>query len=417
MSKISMSTERGKGGLKSNVELGRELDFYLVSEIVGSGLPLFAPKGALIKMELERFIVDEELKRGYLYTATPVMAKSELYKISGHWQHYKEFMFTFKVGEEIFALRPMTCPFQFIIYKSRPRSYRELPLKYAEISNLFRNEKSGELMGLTRLRQFTLADAHVICKPEQLEEEFSKVLELIQYIIKTLGIEDIWYRFSKWDPEDKEKYIDNPKAWENSQKAMKKILDRLKLKYLEAENEAAFYGPKLDVQYKNVFGKEDTLITVQIDFALPEKFDLTYIDESNEKKRPMVIHRSSIGCFERTIAYILEKTQGNLPLWLSPLQVKIITVNDRSIPFARKVLATLKEKGVRAELNDAAETIAKKVRDAQLEKANYIVTIGDKEVEIKKLAVRTRSGEVKFGVDVEHFVKQLQEEINSRKAK
>jgi threonyl-tRNA synthetase len=256
--------------LKSNVELGKELDLYLFNKNIGSGLPLLTPRGATIKREIERFITDEELKRGYQYTSTPVLAKSDLYKISGHWDHYKEFMFTFKVGNELFALRPMTCPFQFMIYKNKPRSYKELPIKYAEISSLFRNEKKGELMGLTRMRQFTLADAHVICRPDQLEDEFEKVLDLVQYVMKTFEINDIWYRFSKWDPKNSQgKYIDNPKAWEDSEKVLKKIIDKLKLKYTEEKGEAAFYGPKLDIQYKNVFGKEDTLITLQIDFALP----------------------------------------------------------------------------------------------------------------------------------------------------
>ncbi len=414
MAKIHMATERGKNGLKSNVELGRELDLYFVNEIVGSGLPLLTPKGAIIRRELERFIVDEEIKRGYQFTYTPFFAKSDLYKVSGHWQHYKENMFTFTVGEETFALRPMTCPFQFVIYKSRTHSYKELPIKLAEISTMFRNEKSGELMGLTRVRQFTLADAHVICRADQIEEEFRKVVDLIQYVTKTLQMDGLWYRFSKWDPKNKEKYIDNPPAWESTQKTMKRILDGMELQYIEAENEAAFYGPKLDIQYKNVFGKEDTLLTVQIDFALPERFDLSYVDEKNEKQRPFVIHRSSIGCLERTMAYLLEKTQGNLPLWLSPLQVKVITVTDRANAFAKEVALTLQEQGLRVELDDNPETVGKKVREAQLLKANYIVTIGDKEVDSKKIAVRTRAGEVQFGVAVEKFVQSLLKERETR---
>ena len=416
MGKIHMATERGKSGLKSNVELGRELDLYFVNEIVGSGLPLLTPKGAVIRRELERFIVDEEIKRGYQFTYTPFFAKSDLYKISGHWQHYKDNMFTFTVGEETFALRPMTCPFQFVIYKSRTHSYKELPIKLAEISTMFRNEKSGELMGLTRVRQFTLADAHVICRADQIEEEFRKVVDLIQYVKKTLQMEGLWYRFSKGDSKNKEKYIDNPAAWESTQKTMKRILDGLKLQYIEAENEAAFYGPKLDIQYENVFGKEDTLLTVQIDFALPERFDLSYIAEKNEKKRPFVIHRSSVGCLERTMAYLLEKTQGNLPLWLSPVQVKVITVTDRANAFAREVTATLQEQGLRVELDDNPETVGKKVREAQLLKANYIVTIGDKEVEKKKLAVRSRDGKVTFDVPMEKFVQGLLEEREMRAA-
>lgn len=414
LSRSSMSAEPGKGGLKSNVELGKELDLYVVNEVIGSGLPLLTPKGTTIKRELERFIVDEELKRGYLHTSTPVMAKSDLYKISGHWQHYRDNMFVLSVGEETFALRPMTCPFQFAIYKSKPRSYRELPMKYAEIAALFRNEKSGELMGLTRLRQFTLADAHIICTPKQLEEEFAKVMNLIHDVTTTLQMDGLWFRFSQWDKKNKEKYVDDPKSWESTQASMKKILDKLKIKYIEAVNEAAFYGPKLDIQYKNVFGKEDTLLTVQIDFALPERFDLTYADEDNTKKRPFVIHRSSIGCLERTMAYILEKTQGNLPLWLNPLQVKVITINDKSIPFAQKVTTKLHEEGIRVELNADAETLGKKVHDAQAEKVNYIVTIGDKEVEKKTVAIRSRDGKIRYDVPLKEFMEELKKEIESR---
>jgi threonyl-tRNA synthetase len=413
LSKVKMSAEKGKGGLKSNVELGRELDLYLVSEIVGSGLPLFTPKGTTIRREIERFIVDEEIKRGYQYTSTPVMAKSDLYKVSGHWQHYKDLMFSFKVGDEVFALRPMTCPFQFIIYKSKPRSYKELPVKYAEISSLFRNEKSGELMGLTRLRQFTLADAHIICKPEQLEEEFAKVLDLVQHVMKTLKIEDIWYRFSKWDSKNKEKYIDNPKAWDDSQKIMKKILDKLKVKYVESENEAAFYGPKLDLQYKNVFEKEDTLITIQIDFALPERYDLTYTDENNKTKSPMIIHRSSVGCLERTIAYILEKTQGHLPLWLSPIQVRVINFTDRNNKSCEKLKQELEEKGFRVDIDLTSEPIGGKIKQAEIEKIPYAITIGDREEKAGTLAVRHKSKVTQVKKD--DFIKQIIKEKEERK--
>lgn len=410
-----MKQEKNKNNLKSNVELGKELKLYLVNEIVGSGLPLLTPAGATIKREIERFIVDEEIKRGYQYTSTPIMAKSDLYKISGHWQHYKEFMFIFKVGNEEFALRPMTCPFQFIIYKSQPKSYKELPIKYAEISSLFRNEKSGELMGLTRLRQFTLADAHIICRPDQLEEEFHKVIELIQYVMKTLKITDIWYRFSKWDSKNKEKYINNPNAWNDSQKSMKRILDKLKLKYIEAENEAAFYGPKLDIQYKNIFGKEDTLINVQIDFALPDKFDLNYVDENNEKKRPMIIHRSSIGCTERTMAYILEKTQGALPTWLSPIQVRVINFTDRNNKSCEKLVIELKEKGIRVDSDLASVPLAGKIRDAELMKIPYIIVIGDKEEKEKNIAVRKRGEKNIYHESTERFIKQITEEIKERR--
>lgn len=415
LTKIKMSAPKGKNGLMSNVELGRDLDLYIVSELVGGGLPLFTPKGTTIKREIERFITDEELKRGYLHTSTPVMAKSDLYKISGHWQHYKDDMFVMKVGKEEFALRPMTCPFQFVLYKRKPRSYKELPLKYAEISTLFRNEQSGELRGLTRLRQFTLSDAHIICTPNQVEEEFAKVLDLINYAMDKLGVNDTWYRFSKWDPKDKKKYVDDPKAWEETQKIMKKILDKLKIKYIEAEGEAAFYGPKLDVQYKDVYGKEDTLFTVQIDFLLPEKFDINYKDENNNEKRAMIIHRSSIGATERAIAHVLELTQGNLKLWMSPIQVKVLSMTNKNLNSAHKIKEDLFNQGIRVELDERDIPISKKVRDAQMQKINYMITMGDKEEKSKTLAVRNRKGKVNFNVKLEDFIKEIKQEIEERK--
>jgi len=414
MSKIKMSSLKGKKDLKSNVELGRDLDLYIVSEIVGAGLPLLTPKGATIKREIERFITDEELRRGYKFTSTPIMAKSDLYKVSGHWQHYQKDMFVLDVGKEKFALRPMTCPFHFILYKRKPRSYKELPIKYAEISTLFRNEQSGELRGLIRLRQFTLADAHVICAPEQLEQEFEKVLDLVKYVMKTLDVKDIWYRFSKWDPKNKKKYINNPKAWESSQKSMKKILNKLKLKYKEADDEAAFYGPKLDIQYKDVFGKEDTLITIQIDFALPERFGMTYKDKDNKDKTPMIIHRSSVGCVERMISYILEKTQGNLPLWLSPIQARVLSFTDRNKKYAKEIFEKLKQENIRVDFDFEASTINEKVRNAELQKIPIVITIGDKEQKNKTLAVRERGQKLKFGIKFEDFVENLKEKISER---
>lgn len=415
MSKVHMSAPPGEKGLKSNVELGKELDLYIVSEIVGKGLPLFTPRGTIIRREIERYNTDEEIKRGYVHTSTPIMAKADLYRVSGHWQHYKDSMFVLNVGDEEFALRPMTCPFQFVIYKSKPRSHKELPIRYAEMANLFRNEQSGELRGLTRVRQFSLADAHIICKPEQLEEEFGKVVDFIKYVMKTLGIE-VWYRFSKWDPKDKgNKYIDNPEAWEASQKSMKKILDHLKIKYVEADGEAAFYGPKLDLQYKDVYGKEDTLITVQIDFALPERYDLTYMDENNKLQKPMVIHRSSVGCIERTMAYILEKTQGSLPTWLSPTQVRVLSFTDRNIKAAQKLVDELREVGVRVDADLDSNTVNDKVRKAAELKIPYIITIGDKEEEKKTLAVKKRgTDKPKFGVKKEDFFQEILNEIKNR---
>ena len=414
--KVRMSAKKPPKGLKSNIELGRDLDLYIVNEIVGQGLPLFTPKGTVIKREIEKFAVEEELKRDYLHTSTPVMASSDLYKLSGHWQHYQKDMFVMDVGKKKFALRPMTCPFQFILYKRKPRSYKELPLKYAEISTLFRNEQSGELRGLTRVRQMTLADAHIICTPDQVEEEFTKVLEFLKYIMKKFGIQkDIWYQFSKYNPKNKEKYIQNTEAWESSQKMMKKILDKLKLKYIEAKGEAAFYGPKLDLQYKDVYGKEDTLLTIQIDFALPERYNMTYKDKDNKLKRPIIIHRSSTGTTERMMAFLLEKYQGDLPLWLSPVQVKVLSMTDRNVKKSEEVASKLKESGIRVEIDDNNEPISKKVRDAQVEKVNYMVTIGDKEESSGTIAIRTREGKVQFNVKLNDFINNLKKEIEERK--
>ena len=400
--------------LKSNVELGKELGLFIFNKKVGGGLPLMTPRGTAIKREIERFIVDEELKRGYQFTDTPIMAKNDLYKTSGHWDHYKQDMFVLKVGQETFALRPMTCPFQFMVYRSKPRSYRELPIRYAEISRLFRNEKKGELMGLTRMRQFTLADAHVICTPEQLEQEFEKVLDLTKYVMNVFGIKDIWYRFSKGDSKNtKGKYIDNPQAWKDSERTMKKILDKLKLKYVEAKDEAAFYGPKLDLQYKNVFGKEDTLITIQIDFALPDRFKLEYVGEDNKKHSPMVIHHSSgVGCLERTMAYLLEKSQGRLPTWLAPVQVKVINFTDRNLKACQKFVEKLEAEKIRVETDFRSVKLPAKIKEAELMKVPYIVVIGDKEEKAKSVNVR-KAGKVKTEKQ-DSFVKNLVKEIGER---
>jgi len=416
MSKVKMSTQKVPGGLKSNIELGRDLDLYIVSEIVGQGLPLLTPKGTTIKREIERFVTDEEIKRGYEHTATPMMAKSDLYKVSGHWQHYRDSMFVMKLGKEHYALRPMTCPFQFILYKRKPRSYRDLPKKYAEIATLFRNEQSGELRGLTRVRQFNLADAHVICREDQVEKEFENVLDFIKFVMKSLGVKDYWYQFSKWDPKNKEKYIDDPKAWEKSEKMMKKILTKLKLKHVEVKGDAAFYGPKLDLQYKDVYGKEDTLITIQIDFALPERYDMTYKDEKNKLQRPFIIHRSSSGATERMMAYLLEKTQGNLPLWLSPTQVRIINFTDRNNKTVEKLEEYFKKQipNLRVDIDLENTTVGDKVRKAELLKIPYIIVIGDKEEKSKTLAVRERGKKPKFGVDKEKFLKEIEEMIEKK---
>ncbi len=396
--------------------IGRELEIFTTSEVVGQGLPLLMPKGAKILQILQRFVEDEEEKRGYLLTKTPYMAKSDLYKISGHWDHYRDGMFVIEEDEnEVLALRPMTCPFQFLIYNSKQRSYRDLPIRYSETSTLFRNESSGEMHGLIRVRQFTLSDAHIICRPDQVEEEFKGVLDLIQYIMKTLGIEnDIWYRFSRWDPNNKEKYIDNPEAWEKTENDMKNILDKLGINYKEAKGEAAFYGPKLDIQFKNVYGKEDTIITVQIDFALAERFDMTYVDRDGQKKRPIIIHRSSIGCYERTLAMLIEKYNGAFPLWLSPVQIRVIPVSDNFNEYAKNVARILKENGFRVEEDYRSETVGYKIRDAQLQKIPYMVIVGEKEQKENTVAVRDRKKGDLGSFTIEDFIAMVKEKVDKK---
>ncbi len=395
-------------------KLGRQLGIFCTNDAIGKGLPLLMPKGATLKRILRRFIEDEELKRGYVYTETPVLAKTELYKISGHYEHYKDDMFIFDVNGEEVALRPMTCPHQFMIYKNESHSYRDLPIRYAEVANLFRKEKSGELHGLIRNWQFTLADAHIICRDDQVEKEFEDVLKLVQYVMKCLGFEDYWYRFSKWDPTNKKKYIDNPDAWNSSQKIMKQILDKLKLEYIEADDEAAFYGPKLDVQMKNVYGKEDTLFTIQLDFALPERFEMTYEGEDGQKHIPYVIHRSSLGAFERTMALLIEKYAGKFPLWLSPVQVKIIPVSDGFMGYAEELNDKLKDHGIRTELDTKSESVSKKIRNAQLEKVNYMLVIGDKEKESGNLSIRTRNNKIISDIPLNDFIQTIKKENDTK---
>ncbi|ACL69315.1 threonine--tRNA ligase [Halothermothrix orenii] len=399
-------------------KLGRELDLFMTEESIGQGLPLLKPKGAKVVQILQRFVEDEEEKRGYQLTKTPYMAKSDLYKISGHWDHYKEDMFILgdeEKDDEVLALRPMTCPFQFMIYNSKLRSYRDLPLRYSETSTLFRNEASGEMHGLIRVRQFTISEGHIICTPEQLEEEFRGVVNLINYMMETLGIEDdIWYRFSKWDPDNREKYIDNPTAWEESQDKMKNILDKLNIDYVEAEGEAAFYGPKLDIQFRNVHGKEDTIITVQIDFALPERFDMTYIDKDNKKKRPYVIHRTSVGCYERTLAMLIEKYAGAFPTWLAPVQVEIIPVSDDQVDYAYEVKGILKEAGIRVEVDDTNEKLGYKIRQAQMEKIPYMLIVGNREVENRTVSVRDRKEGDLGAISIKEFKEKIVREVEEK---
>lgn len=399
-------------------KLGRELQLFTTNEAVGQGLPLLMPKGAKIVQILQRFVEDEEEKRGYLLTKTPMMSKNDLFVQSGHWSHYKDGMFI--LGDEekddhVLTLRPMTCPFQFMVYKANQHSYRELPLRYAETSTLFRNESSGEMHGLIRVRQFTISEGHLIVRPDQLEKEFLGVVDLINYMMETLGIEgDITYQFSKHDPKKTEKYIDNPEAWASTEAQMKTILDHIGIDYTEVEGEAAFYGPKLDIQFKNVHGKEDTIITVQIDFALPERLDMTYIDRDGVKQRPYVIHRTSIGCYERTLAMLIEKYAGKFPMWLAPEQIRILAIADRHLDYAFDLQEQMKRQGLRVEVDDRAEKIGKKIREAQLEKVPYMLIIGDKEVEESKVSVRSRDEGEKGQMETQAFVDLALEEVATR---
>ncbi|MBO5285496.1 MAG: threonine--tRNA ligase [Clostridia bacterium] len=375
-------------------KLGRDLEYFTTVDEIGQGLPCMLPKGAKVIQILQRFVEDEEEKRGYQLTMTPLMAKSDFYKISGHWDHYKEGMFVLgdeKKDKEVFALRPMTCPFQFQSYLNRPKSYKDLPVRLNETSTLFRNEDSGEMHGLIRVRQFTISEGHLACRPDQLEEEFKGCLDLAIFMLKAVGLdEDVTYRFSKWDKNNKKKYIGTVKEWEAVQSTMRTILDDLGVKYTESDGEAAFYGPKLDIQVKNVHGKEDTLITIQIDFQLAKRFNMVYTDADGEKKYPYVIHRTSIGCYQRTLALLIEKYAGALPLWLAPTQVKLLSVTDRTADYAKSLAKELSDLGIRAEVDVRNEKIGYKIREAQLSKVPYMFILGDKELENNTISVRSR---------------------------
>ncbi|KAB3532845.1 threonine--tRNA ligase [Alkaliphilus serpentinus] len=399
-------------------KIGRELELFTTVDVIGQGLPLLMPKGAKVVQILQRFVEDEEERRGYKLTKTPFMAKSDLYKISGHWNLYRDGMFVIPEGEEeddALALRPMTCPFQFYIYKAKQRSYRDLPIRLAETSTLFRNESSGEMHGLIRVRQFTISEGHLMVTPEQLEEEFKGVVNLVDYMMNTIGIaEDVSYRFSKWDPNNKSKYVGDPDQWETTQDTMREILNHLELDYVEAEGEAAFYGPKLDIQFKNVHGKEDTIITVQIDFSLADRFDMTYIDKDGEKKRPIIIHRTSIGCYERTLAMLIEKYAGKFPTWLAPVQVKVLPISDRFKDYAGDVVTNLQRSGFRVELDDRAEKIGYKIREAQLEKVPYMLIVGEKEVEDGLVAVRSRSEGDLGQMTLEDYKAKITKEVQDK---
>ncbi len=411
---------REEAKMRDHNKLGRELELFTTVDCIGQGLPVLLPKGARVIQLLQRWIEDEEQKRGYLLTKTPLMAKSDLYKISGHWDHYRDGMFILgdpdDETKECFALRPMTCPFQYQVFLNRQRSYRDLPMRLGETSTLFRNEDSGEMHGLIRVRQFTISEGHLILRPEQLEEEFKGCLELAKYVLDTVGmLEDCTFRFSQWDPENpKNKYEGTPEQWEEAQTVMAKILDNLGVNYEIGIDEAAFYGPKLDIQYKNVFGKEDTIVTIQIDMLLAEKFGMEYVDVDGSKRRPYIIHRTSLGCYERTLAYLIEKYAGAFPLWLAPEQVKIIPIADRHLDWAGEVQAKLEAAGIRCSIDDRAEKMGKKIREATLAKTPYMLTVGDQEVENKTVSVRSRKGDNLGAMDMDALLGKLLTEVATK---
>jgi len=396
-------------------KLGRELELFTTAELVGQGLPILLPKGARIIQILQRWVEDEEQKRGWQLTKTPMMAKSDLYKLSGHWDHYRDGMFVLGDPEaegEVLAMRPMTCPFQYQAYLNRSRSYRDLPLRYNETSTLFRNESSGEMHGLIRVRQFTISEGHLICLPEQLDEEFRGCLELAIYMLKILGLyEDVSYQFSQWDPNDTEKYVGTPEQWDEAQSAMARILDHLEIPYKIAVGDAAFYGPKLDIQIRNVHGKEDTLITIQVDQMLAEKFGMEYTDRDGSKKNPYIIHRTSIGCYERTLALLIEKYAGAFPMWLAPEQARVMPISERQAERAEEIAAQLRAAGLRVESDLRNEKIGYKIREAQMQKVPYVLVIGDKEIEDGTVSVRARGGVDLGAMGIEVFLERALREV------
>ena len=408
-------------------KLGREMDLFTTVDVIGQGLPLFMPKGTKMIQKLQRWIEDlEDNEWGYVRTRTPLMAKSDLYKISDHWGHYKEGMFILGEddedeegnsisGNDIFALRPMTCPFQYYVYKARQKSYRDLPYRMGETSTLFRNEDSGEMHGLTRVRQFTISEGHLVCMPEQIADEFKNCVNLAKYFLETLGLEeDVTYRMSKWDPENPDKYLGDAAEWDRVEGAMREILDDIGLEYTEEAGEAAFYGPKLDIQAKNVYGKEDTMITIQLDMFLAERFDMYYIDQNGDKKRPYIIHRTSLGCYERTLAWLIEKYAGKFPTWLCPEQVRVLPISEKYADYAEKVLAELKKNGIDATVDNRSEKIGYKIREARLDKLPYMLVVGAKEEEENKVSVRSRFAGDEGVKDLSEFIDAICKEIRTK---
>ena len=399
-------------------KLGREMELFTTVDVIGQGLPLLMPKGAKMIQTMQRWIEDEEEKRGYVRTKTPLMAKSDLYKISGHWDHYTDGMFVLgdeEKDKEVFALRPMTCPFQYYVYKASQKSYRDLPLRYGETSTLFRNEDSGEMHGLTRVRQFTISEGHLIVRPDQMVQEFKDCIALARYCLKTLGVEeDVTYRLSKWDPANQDKYIGEEAVWEETEGHIRQILQELEIPFYEAVGEAAFYGPKVDIQAKNVYGKEDTMITIQWDALLAEQFDMYYIDQNGEKQRPYIIHRTSMGCYERTLAWLVEKYAGKFPTWLCPEQVRVLPISEKYADYAAKVTNILKENGILATVDNRSEKIGYKIRETRLAKVPYMLVVGQKEEEENLVSVRSRflGDEGQKTLDV--FIKDILEEIRTK---
>ncbi len=400
-------------------KLGREMELFTTVDVIGQGLPLLMPKGAKIIQTLQRWIEDEEERRGYVRTKTPLMAKKDLYVISDHWAHYKEGMFVLgdeeKEGEEVFALRPMTCPFQYYVYKQSQKSYRDLPLRYGETSTLFRNEESGEMHGLTRVRQFTISEGHLIVRPEQIEDEFRGCVDLAKYCLQTLGLEnDVTYRMSKWDPNNKEKYLGTEETWNQVQDMMRNILNHIGIQFTEEDGEAAFYGPKLDIQAKNVYGKEDTMITIQLDMFLAERFDMSYVDVDGEKKRPYIIHRTSVGCYERTLAWLIEKYAGKFPTWLCPEQVRILPISEKYAAYAEKVEESLKANGILTTVDNRSEKIGYKIREARLDKIPYMLVVGQKEEEENLVSVRSRFAGDEGQKALSEFIDSICKEIRTK---
>lgn len=402
-------------------KLGRELELFTTVDIIGQGLPLLLPRGTAMIQTMQRWIEDEEERRGYMRTKTPLMAKSDLYKLSDHWYHYKEGMFVIgddseeNLDKEVMALRPMTCPFQYFVYKNTQKSYRDLPCRYGETSTLFRNEDSGEMHGLTRVRQFTISEGHLVVRPDQLTDEFRACVDLAKYCLTTLGLEDdVTYRMSKWDPNNADKYLGTPELWDMVESNMRTMLNDIGIKYTEAVGEAAFYGPKLDIQAKNVYGKEDTMITIQLDMFLAERYDMYFVDKDGEKKRPYIIHRTSMGCYERTLAWLIEKYAGAFPTWLCPEQVRVLPISEKYVDYANEVKDKLLGAGIKATADNRSEKIGYKIRQARLMKLPYMIIVGEKEQEEKLISVRSRFLGDEGQRDLDTFIKEVTEEIDKK---